>query len=257
MSPAKSVAEVGHLAQILLWLDAAERRLVRRVVIQSRHPWLRALIVLSSHASNGWLYPSLAAFLFVVQGTAALRVIFAAGTAAGVAYCVYPFIKRVVGRIRPCETDPSLDPPVKALDRYSCPSGHCMAATTVAVTLAWEYPASVPSISLGWLVIAWSRVSSGHHYPSDLIAGQRWVPQRSCPWRSSFFTDVSIPGRTKGPRHDARRACAQRGRVVTPSNTLAARATAATLGPRRRSRMAPRNVRKSSSGGPVRNAITS
>jgi undecaprenyl-diphosphatase len=170
------VASIASLYRALLeddltWLNATEAWLVRRVVIRSRHPYLRAVTVGVSRASNGWLYPCLAVVLLLVRGVSAWRVIVPAGVAAGLAYCVYPLIKRGLGRIRPCDADPSLDPPVKALDRYSCPSGHCIAATIVAVALVGEFAAATPFIAVGWLLIAWSRLSSGHHYPSDLVIG--------------------------------------------------------------------------------------
>ena len=133
MRAAKTLAEGGWLGQAWRALDRAERRLVRRVVVQARRPRPRTTVVAGSWAGNGWLYLSIGVLLVLVQGFTAWRVIAAAGTAAGVAFCVYPAIKRGVARMRPCEADASLDSPVKALDRYSCPSGHCLAATIVAV----------------------------------------------------------------------------------------------------------------------------
>ncbi len=46
-----------------------------------------------------------------------------------------------------------------------------MAATAVAIPLAIGVPHMMPAILFAWVLIAWSRVSSGHHFPSDLVFG--------------------------------------------------------------------------------------
>jgi undecaprenyl-diphosphatase len=46
-----------------------------------------------------------------------------------------------------------------------------MTAAAVGVPLALSFPATLPAAALVWLLIAWSRVSLGHHYPTDLLLG--------------------------------------------------------------------------------------
>ena len=161
------------LGRPTLWqrLDSHELRIVRATVVQARPPALRAVVVALNHLSNGWLYLLIGLIVLVLGGAAGLRVVVVAAAAVGLAFCVYPLIKGWLGRLRPCDVDPQLKSVVRALDRYSCPSGHCMTAAAVGVTLVWAWPAAAAAIVLGWLVIAWSRLSVGHHYPSDVVLG--------------------------------------------------------------------------------------
>ena len=60
---------------------------------------------------------------------------------------------------------------VRALDKFSFPSGHTLHAVAFAVVFSWHFPlygvALIPMVVL----IAVSRVALGLHYPSDVAAG--------------------------------------------------------------------------------------
>ena len=80
-------------------------------------------------------------------------------------------VQRLAGRPRPFELRASLSPASSPLDVFSFPSGHLMtlSATMTPVVMRWP---SLWLVALGlWLVLAWSRVATAHHYPSDLLGG--------------------------------------------------------------------------------------
>jgi undecaprenyl-diphosphatase len=80
-------------------------------------------------------------------------------------------LKKVSARSRPFHRDPSLDSGLRILDLYSFPSGHCMTAAAVGLPYGLTFRYAFVPFLIGWLLIAWSRLASGHHYPSDILFG--------------------------------------------------------------------------------------
>lgn len=179
------LAEVGHHSPMAGWsqramattraglsrLSEREIEIVGRTCAAARRTRLEPAAVAVSWLGNGAIYLILAGLLVVWAGRAAWRELGVAALCGAVSHLVYPAIKRVVGRPRPFQHRATLRPPSSPLDVFSFPSGHLMTltATLTPVLIAW--PALWP-VALGlWLVLAWSRVATAHHYPSDLAGG--------------------------------------------------------------------------------------
>lgn len=152
-------------------LDGLEIGMVRRVVALSSRTRTRRVTRLLTWLGNGWMYPALALLLVCYEPRVAWRLLLAGGLSASLCFLMYPRLKRRLGRLRPFHVDTSIEATSPPLDLYSCPSGHTMAATAVAIPLAVCFPGELTTIAIGWLLIAWSRVSSGHHFPTDVVAG--------------------------------------------------------------------------------------
>lgn len=152
-------------------LDAWEARIVRKVVRMSQRRAVGSTFVCINHLGNGWLYAPVGVLWLTFAGPESWRSAFAAAIAVGVSHLFYAFIKPRLARLRPCDSDATLRSAVAALDRYSCPSGHCMTAAAVGVPLAMEAAVLTPAIAAAWLLIGWSRMSLGHHYPTDVVLG--------------------------------------------------------------------------------------
>jgi undecaprenyl-diphosphatase len=159
------------LRQSFEWLDLLERPLVRRIVIASQHRVLRSAVKVLNQFGNGWLYPLLVGLLLAIQGRSAARPLLAAACAVGAAHIVYAWLKPRLARVRPCEADTSFPRGEKPLDKFSCPSGHCMTLTAFSLPVTWSFPPMLPVLAACLLAIGWARVSLAHHYPSDLAAG--------------------------------------------------------------------------------------
>ena len=152
-------------------LNTCEIGFVQWAVKTTRPLPARKALVFINHLGNGWIYAVITLSLLLLQGLSSWRLIAAAGLAALLSHCVYPLIKKSLARERPCDYDPSLPHYAKVLDPYSCPSGHVMTATAVGIPLIIMLPELIIAIVIGYLLIAWTRVALGHHYPSDLLFG--------------------------------------------------------------------------------------
>lgn len=152
-------------------LDAVEVGLVAGIVASAHRLRLRPVAKMVTRFGNGGIYPFLAlASALLIDDP--LRVIAGSALSLGAAFAVYPALKRLLARSRPCDYDRSLrlEGP-QPLDRYSCPSGHTMTATAYAVPIAVAVPETALLIGGFCLLVGWSRVALGHHYVSDVLLG--------------------------------------------------------------------------------------
>ena len=159
---------MSPLADILfradLWFVRACARTARPAVG-------RGLAIAFSRAGNGGIYPVLAATLLIAFGAQAWLVVLIAAINMVLMHSVYPMIKRRAARLRPFRAYADLKPLLATLDEHSFPSGHVMTLTAALVPIALALPETLPVALGAWLAMAWARVASAHHYPSDILAG--------------------------------------------------------------------------------------
>jgi undecaprenyl-diphosphatase len=88
-----------------------------------------------------------------------------------VSHLLVQIVKRTVVRTRPGRTGIAAAL-VREPDRFSFPSGHAAAAMSVALGYGVAFPAFAAPMLVLALLIGFSRVRLGVHFPGDVLAGQ-------------------------------------------------------------------------------------
>jgi undecaprenyl-diphosphatase len=152
-------------------LQAADLSAVSLTTRTARTPLLKALAIGLTKLGNGWIYPLLIALLLAVWGLSGLKIIVCAGLSAALLHMIYPVMKRWFGRRRPFQVAPELTSLLETLDPHSFPSGHTMTIVGVLTPIVMLWPAAMVSAVVMTGGMAWSRIATAHHYPSDVLAG--------------------------------------------------------------------------------------
>jgi undecaprenyl-diphosphatase len=82
--------------------------------------------------------------------------------------------KHLFGRARPCQGLDGIRLLVSCGKSFSLPSGHAVNVFAVAATYAHFFRKTVIPMLLFALLVAFSRVYVGVHYPFDVLAGAFW-----------------------------------------------------------------------------------
>ncbi|TKB44709.1 phosphatase PAP2 family protein [Thalassotalea mangrovi] len=84
---------------------------------------------------------------------------------------LYVLLKNTLRRRRPPQVVPDFSAIIQASDKFSFPSGHTMAAFTLAGLFIFHLGAVAAPLYLWAGAVGLSRVILGVHFPSDIVAG--------------------------------------------------------------------------------------
>jgi membrane-associated phospholipid phosphatase len=159
--------------QILREIDSLDRA-VYRAIAQTATPTLdHDLRSLSRAADHSVLWLSIAGALALVPGRPRRAALLGAASIGVASVSVNVIAKMLLGRPRPDRSTAAV--PIARLVRMphstSFPSGHSASAFAFASAVGTQLPRLALPLQLLAAAVAYSRVHTGVHYPSDTIVG--------------------------------------------------------------------------------------
>ena len=126
--------------------------------------------LITSLGNGGWIWLVLGILLLLNKKHRRAGLLLLLSLAIEVILCNV-LLKPLVARPRPFMADPSVEVLIPLPSDYSFPSGHTSASFAATASLFFcreksRYPALILSV-----LIAFSRLYTGVHYPSDIVAG--------------------------------------------------------------------------------------
>jgi undecaprenyl-diphosphatase len=148
-----------------------DHSLMHRVNNWEAPRWMRAYVIGSTRAGDGWLWYAMGLGILLFGGDNRFRALGSAGIAALLSTLLFMALKRFTGRRRPYEIEPHCWATLLPPDQFSFPSGHTMTAFAVALPMMLFYPELAAGLLLCAVSIALSRILLGMHFLSDVVAG--------------------------------------------------------------------------------------
>jgi undecaprenyl-diphosphatase len=156
---------------MLARLSAVDAALCVRINRASHQDWVQRLFGGISRLGDGAFWYTLMAALLLLQHEAALRPVLHMIGAGLTGFALYKWLKARTLRPRPCDLHASILRTTAPLDEFSFPSGHTLHAVTFTTVALAYYPALAPVLIPFTVLVGWSRLVLGLHYPSDVLAG--------------------------------------------------------------------------------------
>jgi undecaprenyl-diphosphatase len=156
---------------VLGFISTQDHRLMRRMNRWRPPRWFRVLVLLASRFGDGWLWYGVGLAVLFFGGPQSYIAVLAGGLGVCASSALFLFLKKFIGRPRPCMPEAHCWAELLPPDQFSFPSGHTMTAFAVALSLGHFYPSLLSPLVLMAAMIGLSRLALGMHFLSDVVAG--------------------------------------------------------------------------------------
>lgn len=126
---------------------------------------------LVSRLGDGWFWYALILALPALYGHAGAVVSLHIGLTALINIALYKYLKTRLIRPRPFNKRREIECGAPIMDQYSFPSGHTLHAVCFTTMMFPYYPESIWILLPFTVLVAFSRMILGLHYPTDVLAG--------------------------------------------------------------------------------------
>lgn len=157
----------GRLDRLIAW-DHRCTRLLHRA---AGHQALVRLLALVSRLADGGVWYAVILAVALAPGAAGLECAARMIASGSAGVLIVHWMKQRTCRMRPYECLGDVRLCVRALDRFSFPSGHTLHAVSFTLIVGAFYPALTLLLLPFTALVALSRVVLGLHYPTDVLAG--------------------------------------------------------------------------------------
>src|SRR5579885_2442083 len=156
---------------MLSFIATRDHKLMRRLNRWRAPRWVRVWMLCATRGGDGWLWYAMGLVILLFGGPDRFLAAGSAALAAGAGIVLFLYLKKRIGRKRPCALEPQCWATLLPPDQFSCPSGHTITAFAVTVALGAFYPAMLVGLFFCAVSVALSRIMLGMHFLSDVIAG--------------------------------------------------------------------------------------
>lgn len=154
----------------MIELDLRLFHLLNQVLV---HPWLDLLMPIATHWATWAVTLGLVAIYLVArQGDRGRRTLLSLLLALALGdFVAAQLLKPAFHRLRPCHDSVDVRTSGRCGGRYGFPSNHATNAAAVSAALGTFYPVTLVATVPLALLVGWSRIYLGVHYPADVAAG--------------------------------------------------------------------------------------